>query len=174
VVWRTFHDSLDFYSRSSAPQVRSLLTERASFTPAEAELVIAAGREYLQRLDAIDAAARNEILARFPPPKPQFSIEEVPRPTAMIPPADRIPRTVGRGQLLYEALLADGLIARVERQREEAFRQHKETLARTVGVAKLANLEQWLRADIAPSVKTLNLNDQPPPLPRVGAGSSAR
>lgn len=161
-AWRAFHDSLEFYGRSSPGQVRIILTERAGLTSNEIDAFLQAGHEYLLRLSEIDQAARAEIAARFPSETlptvlPQVSHPaNLPRPEEFrqLPPELRPMGNPGN-KSRYQTLREDGFISRLDRTKESALQSHRELIARLVGSEKLAAIDQWISDDVAPSVKVV-------------------
>jgi hypothetical protein len=174
-VWRAFYSSLEFYGRRSPHDVEALLAERAALTSAETAAVLEAGLEYLQQLSVIDDAARAEVRSRFQlsdaPPMP---LARVQRPAQLRQAPEGLrPKDAQGGLSTYEVLVAEGFVARVQEQKQEILRAHKERLAGTIHPAKLASIEHWINRDIAPSVKVVTqatLLSAPPsvgsPLPR--------
>jgi hypothetical protein len=162
LVWRTFHRSLEFYGRDFADDVTKLLAGRAGLTRSESAELLVAGKDYLDHLSRIDAEARQEIEVRFPPNivdrrfVPTVPTERPPPAARHVPPAALMRKGGGEAPELYRKLVAEGFVARVEQQRQEALRAHLERLERAVGGKKVAGLRDWMSVDVAPNVKTLS------------------
>ena len=164
MVWRAFYESLRFYRQQSPRLVDEVLIEGAGLTPAETAAVTSAGQHYLDGLTRIDDDARREIAARFQSPGLSFSPSDLlPTPAqqqgaanAAAPQrANAPPLTPGRtldGRSIAETLTAEGFVANVEERQRLEFRTHWETLARTIGLAKLVALERIINTEVAPNV----------------------
>ena len=174
LVWRAFHDSVEFYSRRSPIAAAGLFAERAGLTTSEAQSVVTAGRDYLEQLTMIDEKARAEIRARYEfslrPPQPVGPSQRQPVLTPRAPPnraslpAHLMPGQLSDGRTLRDAAEADGVIRSVQQQRAAALDAHLERIAQLIGVEKLEQLGQWLQADVAINVSVVtNANRVPAP-----------
>lgn len=155
-VWRTFYDSLEFYRRASPSQVESLFAMRARLVPSEAEAVIAAGQAYVQELAAIEDGARAQIQHRLgssgaPALPPASRVRPTERKAA--PPDVRRENNAAASRLA--ALASEGFFARIERQQERALAAHRQRVAEVIGFDRLIALDEWIRSEVAPSVKTV-------------------
>jgi hypothetical protein len=166
VVWREFYDSIEYYNRTAPSRVQELFAERAGLTSSESAAVLDAGYDYVQRLSLIDGDARTEVKSRFQAkdvaPLPPGLVQR--RADAQLPP-DPMSRRTADGKDLREAVVADGLVARVEQRRAATLQAHREYLARTIGLQKLAALDRWIATDVAPNVKTVTSAAPVPPPP---------
>jgi hypothetical protein len=155
-VWRAFHDSLEFYNRQGPERVQSLLVARAGLTDSEVESFQEAGQLYLATLSRIDTEVRSYVNSRFPTPTDAPALVDLPKPSRPFPvPAGRFAQTDVPSLSPYEVLLAEGYVALVERQKEQALIVHRTLLKNWMGPARLAQLEQWIGAEVAPSVKSV-------------------
>ena len=175
LTWRVFYSSLEFYGRQSPSHVQEILVERVGLSVGETDVLLAAGRDYLQQLSRLDDSAKAEIKARFqskdgpmlPLPRPPPSV-----PMGDSPPADLIRGQAPGGQELRQALVADGLIARVTNQRIALFAAHRDKLAQALVPAKLTALAELVRTEVAPGVKVV-VADSPPRRAPIRPGSDS-
>jgi hypothetical protein len=180
LVWRAFHDSLEFYARNAPEDVRDLLIQRGTLTGLEAQAVMGAGRDYLEKLSTIDDEARAEIQRRYQSDRPSEvpvrnsdpskpSRETVPVPLNVMPvPSNLLSGRTASGRDLRDVLAANGFIALVEQQRSAAVQVHLVRLRGIVSSQKMTDLEEWLRKDVAPGVAVVT--SATPTSPPPGAG----
>lgn len=154
LVWRAFHESMQFYSKQSPDAVKRVLTQKAGLTPEQADAVLQAGPGYLQEMDRVDAAAQIEVQQRYrSAARHAPSAAAIPRPAfrnGAVPPA-RLP-VEGSGNL-RQAIEQDGVVARVNRQKADTLAAHRSALSAILGADGLAELESWLKTSVAPGVK---------------------
>jgi len=155
-VWRAFHDSLEFYNRQGPERVQALLGARAGLTDSEVESFLETGQLYMATLSRIDTDARIYVNSRFRSPTGAPALVDLPKPSRPFPvPAGRFTETDAPSLSPYEVLLAEGYVALVERQKEEALIVHRTLLKNWMGAERLAQLEEWVRSEVAPSVKSV-------------------
>jgi hypothetical protein len=144
---------------STAVRIRrrfELLVARAGLVDSEVESFLEAGQLYLASLAQIDAEARAYMNSRFRVPTAGPALVNLPRPTRPFPvPAGRFIETDAPSLSPYEVLVAEGYVGLVERRKEEALMAHRTLLKQWMGVARLTQVEQWVRSEVAPSVKSV-------------------
>ena len=173
LVWRVFHDSLDFYDQQSPAVVLDLLKERLDLSEAERSEFMTIGYSYLRQLDRIDEEARAEIVARYKTDTtPAILPPSVARPEEVLRAgAGQIARTfvVGQtpdGHSIRDLLVTDGLVARIEARRQATLRLHLDTVRRAFGSDRLSKIETWVLSEVAPNVVFIPTGAGPQP--RVG------
>lgn len=139
-IWRRFHANLEVFGRSSPSYAQDTLVGRAGLTSDEAATVVAAGREYVEQLAAVDERARAEIAARFSVPFPfepplPLGADGVARPPVLVP--SQLPD----GRSVQAVLAEEGFSARIDAEKQTVLTAHRERLAELLGTAKLAALE---------------------------------
>lgn len=159
LVWRAFHDSMRFYSKQSPDAVKRVLTQSAGLTPEQADAILQAGPQFLQEMDRVDEAARNEVQQRYRSAglSAPSSTAVIPRPafrTGAIPPTG-LPVEWGGGNL-RQKMEQEGVFARVNRQKADTLAAHRNALSSILGADGLAHLESWLQTNVAPSVKVFD------------------
>jgi hypothetical protein len=153
IVWRVFHHSLEFYELQVPGFARQLLHERTGLSATEAATVSTLGRKYLAELDSIDVETRASLSARF---RPQSNpLWNSPKFAGPPDPTNAIPPIASDGRSIRAVLEAEGFIARTDERRHATFRKHWETLAASVGLAKLVSLERFVQGEVAPGVRVL-------------------
>ncbi|HEY6924935.1 MAG TPA: hypothetical protein VI653_15780 [Steroidobacteraceae bacterium] len=158
LIWRAFHDSMRFYSKQSPDAVKRLLRQKAGLTPEQADAVLQAGPGYLQEMERADSAAQIEAQQRYRSTDlPARRAAVIPRPAfrnGTIPPVHP-PLQPGGGNL-RQMMEQDGIIARLNRQKEDALAAHRSALNAILGPDRLAQLESWLKSNVAPGVKVFD------------------
>ena len=149
-VWQMMYRSFAESERRGERAPFAYVFEAAGLTPAEAAQVRAAGQEYLRQLDRIEADARRQISERFGPSRPDGSPQPLSRdPTPpLVIDGSRLPD----GKALQEALADEGLIARIDAQKEAMLRAHLADLSRAIPAEKVASLRRIVEQQIAPGV----------------------
>jgi hypothetical protein len=154
-AWKGLYENLDAEGVQLTIATHQL--ERAGLDGSDAAAVRGAGDEYLRGLTRIDGDMLREIGERYGGPvdarDPVTGVTLPPSGVMMIGgrsglPAVQIdPRALG-GKTLQEVLEADGLISRVDAQKAALLQTHFDTLARSIGAAKLAALQRVVRSEI--------------------------
>ena len=160
LVWRVFHDSLLFYHQQSPSVVGNLVEKRANIAEgAELDQFLTIGRNYLDDLSRIEAEARETVRTRYqssvtPLHPSQELLSRTSRHPGVnaVPPPGLISGRLNDGRKLYDALMADGLIAEVDHRRQATLETHLQALNLAVGPERLEKLTDWVRADVAPNV----------------------
>ena len=154
LVWRAFHSSLEFYEAQSQGASGRILHYRLSLTDEQSAALANAGQSYLAELSRIEAQTKAAITSRYQsngvvtPSTLGTSYKGV--PGAAEPGVMAAPRKDGRD--LYDVLVADGVVASLETQRQEALRAHLAELRKELGGDVVAEIQDWLREDVAPNV----------------------
>lgn len=159
--WRVFHDSLNFYERQAPGTVFALLKERIQVTELETSGFETAGEDFLQQLRAIDDEARAEIAERYGRGMPgrlptSATPEQLLRPNLPIRRPTLVPGRTLDGRGIREAVVADGLAARVEARKVSTVRSHVKNLERFLGTDRVRKIEQWIASEVTPKVWTSN------------------
>jgi hypothetical protein len=168
-VWEHLYRTFTELERRGQPAyAESVLEQNAGLTKAEAAQVRAAGEEYLRQLGRIDADLRRQIAERFGPSL-QTGLGGPPFAAADPQPPLGIDRSkLPDGKTLQEVLTDEGVIARVDSQKDALLRAHLADLARAIGAEKAASLERVVREQIAPNVQRATRAGPPVPMPRPG------
>jgi tetratricopeptide (TPR) repeat protein len=158
-VWKALYENL------GAQGVRLALATsvlgHAGLDAGDTAALRGTGENYLRELARVDVDLRREIADRYSRPV------EVRDPVTgvVLPPSGQIilggtstlphvqidPRALG-GKTLQEALEADGVIARVDAQKDALLQAHFGTLEHLIGAAKLAALQRVVRSELAPGM----------------------
>jgi len=150
-AWAQMYRSFDeFERRGSTAYTASILEQAAGLTPEEAARVRAAGREYVRQIERIDADARRQIAERFSPPAAAERSSRDPAGPLTID-GDRLPE----GKTLREVLEEEGVISRVEAQKDGLLRAHLADLGAAIGADKSSALERVVREQIAPGMRVV-------------------
>jgi hypothetical protein len=144
MMYRSFAES----ERRGGPAPFENVFQAAGLTPAEAVLVRAAGQEYLRQIDRIEADARRQIGERFGPSRPDGSEQSRDPTPPLVIDGGRVPD----GKTLQEVLTDEGLIARIDAQKEQMLRAHLADLSRAIPAEKVASLRRIVEQQIAPGV----------------------
>ena len=151
----------DLVGAERVPQsLAAALLERAGLDERDAAAVRGAGDNYLRDLARVDDDLPREIADRYgPKPEAQQPVSggvvQAPIPLMIVrfgSSAVQIDRQALGGKTLQEALEADGVIARMDAQKDALLRAHFASLERTIGAAKLAALQDVVRSDVAPKI----------------------
>ncbi len=156
----------DFYSNLARAQglpasLAAALLERVGLDAGEAAAVRGVGENYLRDVARVDDDLPREIADRYGPrPETQApasgGIFQLP-PQIMVvgfrSSVVQIDRRALGGRTLQEALEADGVIARIDAQKDALLRAHFTALERAIGAAKLAALQSLMRSDLAPNIQ---------------------
>ena len=150
-VWQMMYRSFAESERRGDRAPFEYVFQAAGLTSAEAAQVRAAGREYLLQLDRIEADARRQIGERFGPSRPDGSTRPPTRdPTPpLVIDGSRLPD----GKTLQEVLADEGLIARIDAQKDAMLRAHLADLSRAIPAEKVAALQRIVEQQIAPGVE---------------------
>jgi hypothetical protein len=169
-VWQDMYRMFTELERRGQPiYAVSVLEEKAGLTKAEAAQVRAAGEEYLRQLERIEADLRRQISERFGP-SDQARLAGLPVAAAdPQPPLAIDGGKLPEGKTLQEVLTEEGVIARVDAQKDALLRAHLEQIARAIGPEKAAALERVVREQIAPNVQRVIRAGPPVPVPFPGA-----
>ena len=166
MVWRSFHDSVQFYQRESPAMVHGLLNS-VGLSAAEANVVLTAGFAYLEELELIGAQFRADVSRRFTTAEHRRVLASIGWP---IDQPDPIPALTPDGRPIKEALAAEGSLARLEEMRNSAFRAHWESLAESIGLYKLIRVELYIEKEVAPNVHVATraklVSPAPHPVPK--------
>jgi hypothetical protein len=164
-VWQSMYRSFAEFERRGEPAYSE---QSAGLTPAEAAQVRAAGQEYVRQIERIDADARRQIAERFGPSRPDGGRGPDPARSDPSPPLTIDPTTLPDGKMLREVLAEEGVIARLDSQKEALLRAHLADLGRAISAEKVASLERIVQRQIAPGVRSVTRAG--PPVPRPPSG----
>jgi len=161
-VWRVFHDSLEFYSRESPSQVDEVFAARAGLTKSEVEVVMAAGRAYLQELAAVEQVARAQIEQRLESSRTSaLSMPTAVRPSERSPVSEALRSSTSQMGPDLSALAQEGFFTRVEQQQKQVLAAHRQRITKAIGVDRLRKIDEWIQMEVAPSVKTVRREQRP-------------
>jgi hypothetical protein len=168
-AWRSMYSSFAEFERRGEPAyAASVLEQNAGLTPAEAAQVRAAGKQYLQQLDRVDADARRQISERFAPQRPDGRSFAPPPGRDPAPPLVIDPTTLPDGKTLQEVLADEGFVSRLDSQKDALLRAHLDDLRRAIAAEKVDALERVVAQQIAPGVRRVTRAG--PPIARPPAG----
>jgi tetratricopeptide (TPR) repeat protein len=146
------------------------LLERAGLDAGDAAAVRGVGENYLRELARVDDDFPREIADRYgPKPEtqpPASGVVQAPIPIMIVSfgsSAVQIDRRALGGKTLQEALEADGVIARIDAQKDALLRAHFTALERTLGAAKLAALQRVVSSELAPNIQRSTRGVRVPP-----------
>jgi hypothetical protein len=169
LVWRAFHGSLEFYEGQSQGASNRILHQRVSLTDEQSAALADAGHSYLAELSRIDAQTKTAIMSRY-------QSDGIVSPPALGESKQRLSRagepglmmtTRKDGRDLYDVLVADGVVASLEAQRQEALRAHLAVLQKELGGDVLAKVQELLREDVAPNVAIVTHAERVPAPPSI-------
>ena len=157
-VWQSMYRSFAEFERRGEPAYsESVLEQSAGLTPAEAEKVRAAGQEYVRQIERIDSDARRQIAERFGQARSDGGRGPEPTNRDPSPPLVIDATALPEGKTLQEVLADEGVIARLDSQKEALLRAHLADLGRVISPAKVASLERVVQEQIAPGVRSVTL-----------------
>lgn len=140
-AWRGFYSSVEVTARVTQRAPSEVLAERVALTAAEAAAVMAAARDFLAAIAAVDDGARREIAARFGSPLPPFAPGALPLPPGRgSRPSVLVPGVTPDGRSVQEVLAAEGFMERVAERKAAALAAHRTRLAQVLGPVELAAL----------------------------------
>jgi hypothetical protein len=157
-----FYDRLLFH-RATA-DMQDFLVANIGLTSSEAATVVTAAQQYLQQFSSIDDATTAEIKQRYQPANIPPNLPPVAQNggSAAPPPSAAIGGRMADGRTVHDAIVADGLPVRVERQRDAALQAHQLQLRQTIGPQKFTALQDWINSKVAPAIKSADVT---PPVP---------
>ena len=154
-VWKSLYD--DLHAQGARLSFATGLLERAGLDASDAAAVRNLSDDYLRELARFDADLLREVADRYGGPvEVRDPVTGVVLPqsgkivlggTSTLPYTELDPRALG-GKTLQEALEADGVIARLDAQKDALLQSHFATLERSIGTAKLAALQGVVRSEI--------------------------
>jgi len=169
LVWRAFHSSLEFYEAQSQGASGRIVHHLVSLTDGQSSALADAGRSYLADLSRIDAQTKAAITSRYQSDgivsPPTFGESKQRAPRSGDPGLMMTARKDGRD--MYDVLVADGIVASLEAQRQEALRAHLAGLRNELGGALLAKIQNWLRENVAPNVAVVTHAERVPAPPSI-------
>jgi hypothetical protein len=159
-AWSNLYTNL-VRSQGVASSLAASLLQRAGLDAGEVAAVRGVGESYLRELARVDDDLPREIADRYgPKPEAQQPASagpgQVPAPIVVMgfgSSTVQIDRRALGGKTLQEALEADGVIARIDAQKDALLRAHFTGLERAIGAAKLAALQSVVRTDLAPNIR---------------------
>jgi hypothetical protein len=162
VVWKSFYDTL---LRHPVTETQDFLVSRIGLTSEEAAIVVTAAQQYLAQFSSIDAATSAEIKARYQPANLPANLPQMAQNAGLTapPPSALIGGRMADGRTVHEAIVADGIPARVERQRDSALQAHHLQLRQTIGPQKFTALQDWVNSNVAPTIKSFDVVRPPVP-----------
>jgi hypothetical protein len=160
MVWSDLYSNL-VRAQGVPASLAAALLERAGLDPGDAAAVRGVGENYLRDLARVDEDLPREIADRYGPkpetqPPASAGVFQAPIPIMVVrfgSSAVQIDRRALGGKTLQEALEADGVIARIDAQKDALLRAHFVGLERTLGAAKLAALQRVVSSDLAPNIQ---------------------
>jgi hypothetical protein len=169
MVWSDLYSNLARAQGAPASLAAALL-ERAGLDAGDAAAARGVGENYLRDLARVDEDLPREIAGRYgPKPEtqpPAGDVVQAPIPIMIVrfgSSAVQIDRRALGGRTLPEALEADGVIARIDAQKDALLRAHFAALERALGAAKLAALQGAVSSDLAPNIQRTTRGLQIPP-----------
>jgi tetratricopeptide (TPR) repeat protein len=160
-VWEEMYSVFAAFERRGEPAYSaSVLEQNAGLTPAEAAQVRAAGAGYVQQLERIDADTRRQIAERFGPSQPDGQRGPPPGSRDPSPPLVIDSSALPAGKTLQEVLEEEGIIARLDSQKDALLRAHIADLGRAIPADKVASLERVVQQR-APGVRRVTRTGPP-------------
>jgi len=146
---------VEHFDKQDSQKFAQIMKSQTGLEPADIAALKRSGALYNAALERINADARREVGRRYGSDRPIPQASNRPRqlPPDAGPPIQRRP-----GKTLRMMAVEDGLFAQVEAQKQEALTKHRDTLRKQLGEDKMARLEAFVRVQIAPNVKSIDLS----------------